>query len=312
MAAAGCSEVRCGISVEHTRRVSLGHTILGMLRSCLWFHNSTRLTHLLCSSNEQYQNYPSYHTSQSHQSLAALVSTPPSPTLSSEWVQPGSIARLHERDDADIWRGWRRWIFRFVPFLTFANTSLYLTYLGLRIACVVLAQRAQGTTFPGAWIFIGIEIVVAIPSQMHNFWTMLAMKKRTRAKLRLIGNEVPTVDVFVTCCGEEDEVILDTVRAACEVDYPRDRFRVILLDDAGSSRLEAAIGNLAVNYYNLYYMAREKIPGVPHHFKAGNLNYGLEQTHLLPGGAGQFMAALDADMVIMLLSGTAQIHPSID
>ena len=45
-------------------------------------------------------------------------------------------------------------------------------------------------------------------------------------------------------------------------------------------------------------MAREKIPGKPHHFKAGNLNYGLEQTTLLPGGAGQFMAALDADMVI--------------
>jgi hypothetical protein len=34
-----------------------------------------------------------------------------------------------------------------------------------------------------------------------------------------------------------------------------------------------------------------------HHFKAGNLNYGLEQVNLLPGGAGQFMAALDADMV---------------
>jgi len=31
--------------------------------------------------------------------------------------------------------------------------------------------------------------------------------------------------------------------------------------------------------------------------KAGNLNFGLEQSNLLPGGAGQFMAALDADMV---------------
>lgn len=227
------------------------------------------------------------------------MSTPPSPTLSGEWVQPGSIARLHERDDADIWRGWRRWIFRFVPFLTFANTALYLTYLGLRIACVVLAQRVQRTTFPGAWIFIAIEVAVAIPSQMHNFWTMWAMKKRTRAKLRLVGNDVPTVDVFVTCCGEDDELILDTVRAACELDYPRDRFRVILLDDGRSPRLRDAITHLAMNYPNVCYMAREKIPGVPHHFKSGNLNYGLEQSRLLPGGAGQFMAALDADMVII-------------
>jgi hypothetical protein len=229
------------------------------------------------------------------------VSTPPSPTLSGEWVQPGSIARLHDRDDADIWKGWRRWIFHLVPYLTFANTGLYLTYLGLRIACVVLAQRAQDTTFPGAWIFIAIEIAVAIPSQMHNFWTMWALKKRTRAKLRLVGNEVPTVDVFVTSCGEEDEVVLDTVRAACEQDYPRDRFRVILLDDGKSPSLEAFIGNLAITYPNLYYMAREKIPGVPHHFKSGNLNYGLDQSRLLPGGAGQFMAALDADMVIIFI-----------
>jgi hypothetical protein len=32
-----------------------------------------------------------------------------------------------------------------------------------------------------------------------------------------------------------------------------------------------------------------------------NLNYGLEQVNLLPGGAGQFMAALDADMVSLQL-----------
>jgi hypothetical protein len=254
----------------------------------------------LGSVNEQYQNNQSY---QSHQSLTALVSTPPSPLLSKDWVQPGSIARLHDRDDADIWRGWKRWVFRLVPLLTFANTGLYLTYLGLRIASVVLAQKAQGITFPGAWIFIAIEIAVAIPSLMHNFWTMWAMKKRTRPKLRLTGDEVPLVDVFVTCCGEDDELVLDTVRAACDLDYPRDRFRVIVLDDGRSASLEASIGHLAMTYSNVYYMARQKIPGVPHHFKAGNLNYGLDQVRLLPGGAGQFMAALDADMVIIF-------HPS--
>ncbi|TQS31669.1 hypothetical protein Golomagni_08040, partial [Golovinomyces magnicellulatus] len=44
-------------------------------------------------------------------------------------------------------------------------------------------------------------------------------------------------------------------------------------------------------------MARTKTPGVPHHFKAGNLNYGLDMVHNLPGGAGTYMAALDADMI---------------
>ena len=108
---------------------------------------------------------------------------------------------------------------------------------------------------------------------------------------------MPTVDVFVTCCGEDDDLILDTVRAACDIDYPVDRFRVILLDDGKAESLEKAIFALQDTYPNLHYKSREKIPGVPHHFKAGNLNYGLDEVHNMPGGASQFMAALDADMI---------------
>lgn len=232
-----------------------------------------------------------------------------SPLLSDKSsVSRGSIARLHDRDDADIWKGWKRYVFYLVPVLTLANMCLYLTYLALRIASVVSAERLRHVVYPQAWVFIAIEIAVAIPSLMHNTWTMWAMKKRRRPKLRLAGDDVPTVDVFVTCCGEDDDLIMDTVRAAWDVDYPRDRFRLIILDDGRSPGLEASIAHMAMTCPNIYYMAREKIPGVPHHFKAGNLNYGLDQVHLLPGGASQFMAALDADMVSRLAYvGTAEL-----
>lgn len=168
-----------------------------------------------------------------------------------------------------------------------------------------MAQKAAGYIYSGAWIFVGIEIAVAIPSQMHNCWTMMALKKRGRAKLRLTGNDVPSVDVFITCCGEDDEVVLDTVRGALDQDYPRDRYRVIVLDDGMSDTLEAAINHMTMSHPNLFYMARKKIPGKPHHFKAGNLNFGLDQVHYLAGGASQFMAALDADMV-MIVPGTLE------
>ncbi|CAG7959140.1 unnamed protein product [Penicillium salamii] len=234
---------------------------------------------------------------ESHQSLAPLVTAPASPGFAKDWVKSGSIARIHDRDDVEIWKGWKRYVFFLVPFLTLANTGIYLFYLGLRIACIIMAQNVAGVSYAGAWVFVAIEITVAIPSLMHNCWTMMALKKRGRAKLRLTGNECPTVDVFITCCGEEDDVVLDTVRGACDQDYPRDSMRVIILDDARSKTLEDACNQLATIHPNVIYMAREKIPGKPHHFKAGNLNYGLEQTTLLPGGAGQFMAALDADMI---------------
>lgn len=234
---------------------------------------------------------------QSQISLTGLLKQAQPPAGGKDWIDRESIDIVHKRDDSDIWKGWRRHLFRLVPVLTFANTGLYLAYLALRIACVIWAQNAQETTYAGAWIFIAVEIAVAVPSLMHNSWTMMSMKKRYRQKLRLRGYDVPTVDVFVTCCGEDDDLVMDTVRGACDIDYPYEKFRVIVLDDAKSATLEAAICRLAASSPNVYYMAREKIPGQPHHFKAGNLNYGLEQSHLLPGGAGQFMAALDADMI---------------
>lgn len=246
--------------------------------------------------------YPNSFYHQSGQSLTTLVNpSTPSPIPLKD-LSSSSIQQLHNRDDADIWGGWRRLVFKAVPFLAFANTATYLLYLGLRVAFVILAQKAFGVTYPGAWIFLSVEIAVAIPSQMHNFWTMWALKRRNRPKLRMIGNDLPTVDVFVTCCGEEDEVVLDTVRAACDIDYPRDRVRIIVLDDGRSDTLKESCHHLAETYSNLWYMAREKIPGVPHHFKAGNLNYGLDQVDRLPGGASEFMAALDADMVSLIFS----------
>lgn len=238
---------------------------------------------------------------QSHISLTELLPqtgrSPSKEVSSSDSDDQNGIAILHDRDDADIWKGWKRYLYTLTPLLTVLNTGIYLTYLGLRIACVVLAQKASGLTFAAAWVFIAVELAVAVPSLMHNTWTMWSLKKRNRPKMRLTGNDVPTVDAFITCCGEDDELVMDTVRGACDQDYPIDKLRVIVLDDAKSAGLERSCALLSHTYPNLYYMARAKVPGQPHHFKAGNLNYGLEQSNLLPGGAGQFMAALDADMV---------------
>lgn len=174
---------------------------------------------------------------------------------------------------------------------------LYWTYFGLRITFVISAQQKFASPFPLAWVFIAIEIVVAIPIFMQTFWSLFVLKKRHRPKLRLVGNDCPTVDVLITCCGEDDDLIMDTVRASCDLDYPHDRFRVILLDDGKANNLAASVEDLMDIYPNVFYMRRQKIPGVPHHFKAGNLNYGLDEVHNLPGGAGEFMAALDADMI---------------
>ncbi|KYK58925.1 hypothetical protein DCS_00052 [Drechmeria coniospora] len=245
---------------------------------------------------------PSTPMNQSNTSLAALLPHAGGRhqhAASKDWSETSqsSIQVLHERDDADTWGGWKRRLFKVTPFLTFVNMCLYFTYLALRVACIVWAQQSENTIYGAAWVFIAVEVTTALPAMIHSGWTMWSLKRRHRRKLRLAGTDVPTVDVFVTCCGEDDDVVLDTVRAACDLDYPPDRYRVIILDDGRSASLESWCSRLSMTFPNLFYMSREKIPGKPHYFKAGNLNFGLEQTHLLPGGAGQFMAALDADMI---------------
>ena len=74
---------------------------------------------------------------------------------------------------------------------------------------------------------------------------------------------MPTVDVLVTCCGEDDDLILNTARAACNIDYPKDRFRVIVLDDGKSASLFRTLAALHEQFPNLFYRSRDKKPGVP-------------------------------------------------
>lgn len=131
----------------------------------------------------------------------------------------------------------------------------------------------------------------------HQFWQLFLIKGRRREKLRIVGDNTPTVDVFVTCCKEDVQTITDTVRAAAAIDWPAENFRVIVLDDGADLRLKRAIDELSMLYPNVYYTARQKIKGVPHHFKAGNLNHGLDFVTNLPGGASTYIAALDADMI---------------
>jgi cellulose synthase/poly-beta-1,6-N-acetylglucosamine synthase-like glycosyltransferase len=136
-----------------------------------------------------------------------------------------------------------------------------------------------------------------VPTFFQQLYSLLALRSRKRAKLRIRGRFAPTIDVFITCFKEDITDVLDTTRVALTVDYPLDRFRVVVLDDGASPELEKAIDDLRRKHLNLFYYARLNIDGVPDGGKSGNLNAGSGFVLTLDGGAGEFMAVLDADMV---------------
>lgn len=128
-----------------------------------------------------------------------------------------------------------------------------------------------------------------------------------RPRLQLRGDRVPTVDIIITACNEPVDIVLDTTRAAVNIDYPTCRFRVIVADDGASKELQRGVTDLARLKPEalLFYAARVKGDNDRH--KAGNLNHALKFAHSLPGGAAEFVSGLDADMLPMRDMLRAQI-----
>ncbi|MCF6147178.1 MAG: UDP-forming cellulose synthase catalytic subunit [Candidatus Kuenenia sp.] len=109
----------------------------------------------------------------------------------------------------------------------------------------------------------------------------------------------PTVDIFIPTYSEPEDVIRTTAISCTQIDYPKDKFNVYILDDGGTvaKRNHPEKGMEAWNrYYSLKRMAKEL--GVRYitrqqniHAKAGNLNHALQHTN------AELVLVLDCDHV---------------
>ena len=109
------------------------------------------------------------------------------------------------------------------------------------------------------------------------------------------GSRWPAVDILVTYCGEGDEMVLNTAKAACACDYPPGLVRVIILDDSRSRKLAQRVEEMKKQWPSLSYASRNV--EVKTHSKASNLNFGLKYLESLKGGRASHIAVLDADMI---------------
>lgn len=110
---------------------------------------------------------------------------------------------------------------------------------------------------------------------------------------------LPTVDVMIPTYNEDIELLQVTVISALQMDYPKDKMTVWVLDDGGTEQhcnnadpekaLKAqkrrkSLQELCANL-GAHYQTREKNL----HAKAGNINNGLQYSH------GELILILDAD-----------------
>ncbi|MDH4328295.1 MAG: glycosyltransferase [Nitrospira sp.] len=93
----------------------------------------------------------------------------------------------------------------------------------------------------------------------------------------------PTVDIMVTVVDEPLSLLRQTLVGCLSQEYPRDRFKVHVLDDGHRAEAKQLAAALGCGY--------QRRPDRPRHAKAGNLNHALRMT------GSDLVAVFDVDHV---------------
>ncbi|KAI9715676.1 MAG: hypothetical protein M1812_005828 [Candelaria pacifica] len=171
-----------------------------------------------------------------------------------------------------------------------------LAYYAFRIYCIVTTGKRTNHHVGLAWFFVVIEFLQLVPTILLYFKAALVPRRPRRPRMLFTDIDAPGVEILIPACGEDNDTIVNTVRAACETDWPTDRMRIIVLDDGKAEDLRKSIELLQTTYKNVYYASRDK-PEVPD-YKPGNLNYGLRYSDSLFDERFPFVTSVDMDMIL--------------
>jgi cellulose synthase (UDP-forming) len=176
------------------------------------------------------------------------------------------------------------------------GTSIVLRYVYWRTTSTLPPINQPENFIVGLMVYLAEMYCVAMLA-LSLFVVSSPLPSRVAPRLR--DDELPSVDIFIPTYNENEELLARTLAAAKNIDYPRDKLNVYLLDDGGtdvkrnSQNIEAAFeaqqrhadlqrlcAELDVNYLT---RARNE------HAKAGNLNNGLAHS------SSEIVVVFDAD-----------------
>lgn len=158
--------------------------------------------------------------------------------------------------------------------------------------------------YTGPLDFIGMSLlflaevyglIIYFLGMFVNIWPL----ESRHIPLPVETEKLPTVDIFIPTYNEPDEIIRITATAASQLDYPREKLRIYIIDDGGThaKRNHPDQGMSAwERHFRIREMADELGIGyitreTNHHAKAGNINHALQNTD------GDLVLVLDCDHV---------------
>ncbi len=168
-----------------------------------------------------------------------------------------------------------------------------------------LFYRAGWTFVPGATYPYSVTVfLMEYICFAFTFVFILSMWNQIERPTRLISDmmpeeELPHVDIYIVRYNEPIDLLEPTVIAALNINWPGDKLTVHILDDSQGSETRRLVKRLRFQLgvmqrkARLVSMTRRKLPGVPHHAKAGNITYSVLNSQ----GKGEFILVLDMDMI---------------
>ena len=143
----------------------------------------------------------------------------------------------------------------------------------------------------GTWLLVAFVMVGIIPLAVASYLFLLVALHRRRNHYDRVGDHLPRTAILIPAWNEE-AVIGASIDRLMLLDYPRDRLRICVVDDASTDDTPRIVQDKALEYPgNVVHMRREQ----GGQGKAHTLNHGLA---LLLGD--EWMEALlimDADVI---------------
>ena len=134
----------------------------------------------------------------------------------------------------------------------------------------------------GSWLILGLTVLLGIQA------IRLLLARPLKTPEPLFDNNpanFPYISLLVAAKNEE-VVISNLVRMLCDLDYPKNRYEVWVIDDHSSDRTPVLLDQLATEYDQLKVLHRSEKAGGG---KSGALN------QVLPLTKGDIVAVFDAD-----------------
>lgn len=201
-----------------------------------------------------------------------------------------------------------------IPLLVFRRRDYLLNKIPFRIFFLLIAAfislrywswRTTDTLFYlGFFDFIAVMLLYwaetySIIVHLLGMFVNIQPLKRSPVPLPDNTDTLPTVDIFLPTYTEPEDIVHLTTVACTQIDYPKDKINIYILDDGGTlaKRNNPKTSESAWERYRnlkklaqelgVHYISREK----NEHAKAGNVNNALKYS------SGDLILMLDCDHV---------------